>query len=110
MEINNALETLNKIELRSFDWKDSGDHQKIGVIADELEKIDPHFVLKGTGGYIDSKDGKEQEINVKCVDTFYLDGYYTKAFQELLEIIKMQQKQIDAQEKRINQLEELIST
>ena len=107
-EIDNALDVLNKIKIRSFDWKDSGAHQRIGVVADELEEIDPHFVMKGTGGYIDSKDGKGQEINVKCVDTFYLDGYYIKAFQELSEIIQMQQNQIAAQEQRIDNLDKEI--
>jgi len=39
------LELINKIPLYEFDWKNSGKHQKIGFIADELEKIDPNLSI-----------------------------------------------------------------
>ena len=85
----NGLDIINQITVRQFDWKDnddvgynSGTHQDIGFIADELEKIDSRFVVNGSGGYND--DGT---INPKCIDTFYLVGYLTKAVQELSEEI-----------------------
>jgi len=70
-----ALPLVNKIKIREFDWKD-GRHQRIGVIADELEKLDDKLTVGG--GY--SETG---EMNVKSVDTFYLVGYLVKAIQEL---------------------------
>lgn len=98
-DVNNALNIVNSIKFRQFDWKETGQHQNIGFIVDELEEIDPHLKLAGTGGYV--KDGltdKEKQnienMNVKCVDTFYLMGYYGKAIQELYAIIQEQQKEL----------------
>lgn len=70
-----ALPVINKIKMRKFDWLEGG-HQKIGVIADELEEIDKRFAIGG--GY--EKDGS---INIKSVNTFYLVGYLVKAIQEM---------------------------
>ena len=97
--VNNALDIVNSIKFRQFDWKDSGKHQDIGFVVDELEEIDPHLKLDGTGGYVrdDLTDEEKQNVenmNVKCVDTFYLMGYYGKAIQELYSIIQKQQKEI----------------
>lgn len=80
-EIKSAIDVLNKISLRSFDWKDGKGHQKIGFIADELEKIDDKLSIGG--GY--NKDGT---MNVKSVNDFYMLGYIVKAIQELYEMIK----------------------
>lgn len=104
-DINNALDIVNSIKFRQFDWKDSGEHQDIGFIADELEKIDPHLKLKGTGGYVGDDLTEEEKLNtenmnVKCIDTFYLMGYYGKAIQEMYDIIKEQQKEIEALKNR----------
>lgn len=90
----NALSVVNSIKFRQFDWnnKIANKHQEIGVVADELEKLDPHMVLEGTGGWINEEENK---MNVKCVDTFYLMGYYGKAIQELSELVKQQQKEIE---------------
>lgn len=85
-EVDNASDIINKIKLHSFDWTDGryeNPHQKIGFIVDELEEIDPRFRLEGTGGY-----DSEGEMNVKCVDEFYLLGYVVKAMQEMSARIK----------------------
>ena len=71
-----ALSLINKIKIRQFDWKDSGEHQNIGFIADELENLDEKLAVGG--GY--TEDGF---MNVKSVDDFYLLGYLTKGVQEL---------------------------
>jgi len=71
-----ALDTLNAIRLRAFDWKSDHDHWKIGMIADEVEKIDPKFAIGG--GYDESG-----AMNIKSIDTFYMMGYLVKAIQEL---------------------------
>ena len=92
-EVVNATSVVNQIKLHSFDWKTerepSDRHWKIGVIADELEEIDPRFTLPGTGGY--NMDGS---VNAKTVDTFYMMGYLIKTIQELSAEIDELKKQI----------------
>lgn len=71
-----ALNIINSIKIRQFDWIRSGEHQDIGFIADELETLDKHFAFGG--GY--EEDGS---MNIKSVDSLYLQGYEVKAIQEL---------------------------
>lgn len=87
-----ALPLVNSIKFREFNWnnKPINNHQDIGMIADELEELDPHLVLENTGG--ETTEGK---INPKCVDTFYLMGYYGKAIQELSQTVESQKKEIE---------------
>ena len=79
----NALSLINAIPVRAFDWTDGrlNKHQSIGMVADELEKMDSRLA---TGGGCD-EDGN---MIVKSVDTFYLVGYLVKAVQELSAEIK----------------------
>lgn len=71
-----ALDAINAIRMRQFDWLSTNEHEAIGVIADELEKIDPAFT--SGGGY--NRDGS---INAKTVNQTYLVNYLVKAVQEL---------------------------
>ena len=75
-EVEDALSVINRIRMRSFDWLHTDEHQKIGFIADELEKIDPKLSVGGGT----ERDGT---IHYKSVDTFYMMGYLVKAVQEL---------------------------
>ena len=100
-----GLPVINSIQLRQFDWMQNGKHQKIGVVADELELIDNNLVVGG--GYED--DGT---MIVKTVDTFYLQGYEIKAIQELSQLFDSQHKEISflksqnlQQQETINQLQ-----
>lgn len=87
-----ALDTLNAIRLRSFDWKSDHDHWKIGMIADEVEKIDPKFAVGG---------GEEDGVmNIKSIDTFYMMGYVIKAIQELTAENKSLKKKITSLERK----------
>ena len=79
--VKNALDVLRKFKMRSFDWKENDVHWKIGMVADELEEIDP--LLTQGGGY--EEDGS---INIKTVNTFYLQGYIVKAIQELYAMLE----------------------
>jgi hypothetical protein len=81
-----ALPIINQIKIREFDWK-NGDHQKIGVVADELEEIDERLAVGG--GY--DEDGN---MNVKSVDTFYLVGYLVKAVQELSDEVERLKREL----------------
>ena len=71
-----GLPILRQIKMRSFDWTDTGKHQRIGFVADELEELDPSFSIGG--GY--DEDGC---MIIKSVDSFYLSGYIVKGIQEL---------------------------
>lgn len=71
-----GLGLLRRIQMKQFDWIDTGKHQCIGFIADELEQLDPKLSLGG--GYDD--DGN---MDVKTVNVFYLMGYAVKSIQEL---------------------------
>ena len=94
----NALSVLNQIKVRQFDWKDANiGHQKIGFIADEMEKIDSKFAIGG--GY-----DQEGIMNTKSVDTFYLQGYEVKAIQELHQLIKDQATEIQELKAKIKEL------
>ena len=75
----NALDMVNSIKVRQFDWIDNPRHQPIGFVADELEELDPLFSLGG--GY--DEDGN---MDVKGVDTFYMMGYVIKGMQEICAI------------------------
>lgn len=88
-----ALETVNRMKVRQFDWKEwmGGWHQNIGFVADELEEIDPNLALGG--GY-----DENGEMDVKQINSPYLLNYAIKAIQEL-------SAKVDEQEKRINELE-----
>lgn len=88
-----ALETVNRMKVRQFDWKEQmgGWHQDIGFVADELEKIDPNLALGG--GY-----DENGEMDIKQINSPYLLNYAIKAIQEL-------SAKVDEQEKRIKELE-----
>lgn len=88
-----ALETINQMKVRQFDWKErmGGWHQNIGFVADELEEIDPNLALGG--GY-----DENGEMDIKQINSPYLLNYAIKAIQEL-------SAKVEAQEKRINELE-----
>lgn len=88
-----ALETVNRMQVRQFDWKErmGGWHQNIGFVADELEEIDPNLALGG--GY-----DENGEMDIKQINSPYLLNYAIKAIQEL-------SAKVDEQEKHIKELE-----
>ena len=90
----NALETVNKMQVRQFDWKNGG-HQNIGFVADELEEIDPNLALGG--GY-----DENGEMDVKQINTSYLLNYAIKAIQELSATIKEQSCKIRELEEKLD--------
>ena len=65
-----GLNVIKQIKIRQFDWKANESHQNIGVIADELEQIDPWFASGG---------GEE----LKTVNTLYFVSCLAKAVQQL---------------------------
>ena len=74
----NALEVIDKIPIRQFDWKENGKHWNVGMVAQEVEKIDANFIE-----YPRTYDSKGQMEAPATINNFYLIGYLTKAIQEL---------------------------
>ncbi|MCD7882530.1 MAG: phage tail protein [Lachnospiraceae bacterium] len=96
-----SLPVIRRIRMRQFDWNDRDEdiHQDIGMVADELEAIDPR--LSVGGGYFD--DGN---MMIKTVDTFYLMGYVIKGLQELDEYVTTTYQSAEA---RIAELESQVA-
>jgi hypothetical protein len=76
VDSSSALPLINDIKIRSFDWKENGNHIDFGVIAQELESVMPEAVLKGK----DNEDGSIKES--WSVDTSTLVPALIKAIQE----------------------------
>lgn len=90
----NALETVNKMQVRQFDWIKGG-HQDIGFVADELEEIDPNLAMGG--GY-----DENGEMDIKQINISYMMNYAIKAIQELSDIVKKQDDKIKKLEEKLN--------
>lgn len=90
----NALELMNRMQVRQFDWKIGG-HQNIGFVADELEEIDLNLTLGG--GY-----DENGEMNVKQINSPYLLNYAIKAIQELSVVVENQNKHIEELKRRLS--------
>lgn len=70
-----ALATLSMIDLKAFDWIESGEHTDIGIIAQQLKEVIPELV---------SENHDTGRLSVK---TDKLIPYLVKAVQELSSII-----------------------
>jgi len=42
-----ASNLIDQIQVRSFDWKESGEHQQFGMVAQELQQVAPEAVATG---------------------------------------------------------------
>lgn len=91
----NALDAVLKMPVCSFDWIESNIHQPLGLVADEIEKIDP--LLVSGGGY--NEDGS---MNVKQIDRLLLTEYAIKAIQELSAVVKEQGDKIKELEEKLS--------
>ena len=79
----NALDKLNQINLRSFDWIENGEHEDIGIIAQELQPIIPELV---------SGDEENGVLSIKLIKFI---PYLIKAVQELYDLIEDTSSQFD---------------
>lgn len=93
-----GLELINKIPLYEFDWKQQGYHQKIGFIADYLEKIDSNLSIG------DKTQDEEGRPVYKSVNSFYLQGFEVKAIQELSQQNEELKKEINLLKEEIKEL------
>lgn len=86
-----ALDIINKIQHKEFDKKDDGKHYKIGYIAQDMEQIDPNFVIK-------------REKTDTLEERYYINELPVLA--TLSKAIQEQQQQIDELKCKIRELEE----
>ncbi|MGD0342575.1 MAG: tail fiber domain-containing protein, partial [Bacteroidales bacterium] len=92
IQITNALTKVNELRGVTFTWKnDSTKTRQIGMIAQEVEPIVPEIVFTNP---VDGLKG----IN------------YSQASALFVEAIKEQQKQIESQQKEIDELKTLVNT
>jgi hypothetical protein len=76
-----AIDLINSVKIRSFDWKETGFHVDYGVIAQELNEVAPDAVSEG----IDNEDGTIKQS--WGVDTSVLVPALIKSIQEQQTII-----------------------
>lgn len=86
----NALDLLNKVELKSFDWIESGDHVDVGMIAQQLETVLPSLVTTN------------ERTGLKGIAFTELIPYLIKAVQELSEIVNPQASLMSLDEEPIS--------
>lgn len=90
-----ALDAVSAMPVCSFTWKETGVHQPLGLVADDIEKIDPLLVLGGG----ENEDGS---MNVKQIDRLLLTEYAIKAIQELSAVVKEQGDKIKELEEKLS--------
>ena len=49
---DNVLSKINALKVKSFNWKENGEHVKAGLIAQELQEVFPELVSKNRDGYL----------------------------------------------------------
>ncbi len=95
-----ALDIINKFQHKQFDKKDDGKHYNIGYIAQDMEKIDPNFVIK-----------REKTENLE--DRYYINelpiiATLSKAVQELSQQVEKLQDEIKIlKEEKFNEINKL---
>jgi hypothetical protein len=83
-----ALDKINSIRIRSFNWIETGNHNDFGVIAQELIAVAPEAVTPGD----DAKDGQIEKP--WAVDTSALNPAMIKAIQELTAKVTALEEQV----------------
>jgi hypothetical protein len=90
-----ALEKINSVKIRSFDWKETGIHTDFGVVAQELVTVAPEAVVEGAENPEESIMGEKQYWQV---DTSILVPAMIKAMQEQQAIIEDLKSRIEVLE------------
>lgn len=62
-----GLGVVNGIDLKSFDWVQSGEHEKIGIIAQQLLEIAPELVETCSDGHLQLKADKLVYYCIKAI-------------------------------------------
>ena len=96
-----ALDIIKKIKHKEFEKKNDGKHYNIGYIAQEMEEIDPNFVI--------IRPKTETADERYYINELPIIATISKALQEQQEIIEKQQKIIEELQIKIQGLEEKIN-
>lgn len=88
----NALEIIDKLKFKQFTWDktvpNAGKHVNIGIIAQDLQKIDENYIESTTRIY------EEKEEKLLSINVLNLLTTTTKAVQELSQKVKDLEKEI----------------
>ena len=95
-----AIDKIMKIKHRQFDWKANGEHQEIGYIAQEMQKIDNNFVHHCKVKMPNGEEKEDWQINVLGVLSAV-----TKGMQEQQKVIEEQGETIKSLSERLERLE-----
>lgn len=71
----NALELLNSIDLKEYDWVRSGEHEPIGIIAQQLQLFAPELVEEERDGHLSIKTTKFIFYLIKAIQELSGAGY-----------------------------------
>ena len=99
-----SLKLINAIKHYSFDWKGEDKHEKIGYIAQELEKIDEDLVIKH-----EVKDENEKVVDYDwTINERYIIANLTNAIQQQQEQIDYLYEQLKIEKKKNKKKKEKI--
>lgn len=76
-ENTNALDYIEKIEFKSFDWKRNKTHEELGIIAQQVMEVIPHSTIENK-----QPDGSEND-SIYTLNEHTLLMYSMKAIKEL---------------------------
>jgi len=117
---NTGLKEINKLDVYRYKYKNDPETQRIGLIAQDVEKVIPNAVQKGKDGYlsisqehiiytmfnaIKDLDKLYQSLKSKFQDYIVRLNLAEDRINALIEVNKDLSKRIDELEKRVNTLE-----
>lgn len=94
-----ALAVVDQLHFKSFDWKETGEHEDFGLIAQELEQTRPSLVSHVKVMKYDEESDKnivDEENSFLVYDTAANLSLALKSIQELNAIVKGLQQEINA--------------
>ena len=112
-DINGALSLISELAPKTYNFRvdeypdmDLADGDKMGFIAQEIEKVLPELVR--TGRNVESIDG--ESFNSKSVNYVELIPLLTKAIQEQQDIIDSQNDQLTAMQSKIDDVLSIVAS
>ena len=95
-----GLEEIKKLEVFNYTFKkDKSKTPRVGVMAQDLEKIFPNAVFKGEDGF----------LRIRMEDMFYAMVNAIKELDSKISILEQKQKKIDELESKVTKLEKRLA-
>jgi prepilin-type N-terminal cleavage/methylation domain-containing protein len=95
-----GLEEIKKLEVFNYTFKkDKSKTPRVGVMAQDLEKIFPNAVFKGEDGF----------LRIRMEDIFYAMVNAIKELDSKISILEQKQKKIDELESKVTKLEKRLA-